>query len=455
MSTASAPPTPASEPRLIDIGLARFALICFGQLISLVGSGLSGWALGIWTYQQTGSATLFGLISVCTVLPGIALSPLAGALVDRWDRRTVMLAADAGAGLCTLILALLFASGRLAVWQIYIAMAVSSACAAFHWPAYMAAIPLLVPARHLGRAVGFAQSGHAAALVLSPALAGLLIVAVQLQGLLLIDVATFLCAVATMLAVRIPALPPAPSEAARREPLAAAVVSGWAVLRGQPGMLALLALFGTFNLLAGMIDVLVVPLFLSVATPALGGVMMGAAGTGMLAGTLLLGVWGGPQRRADGMLGFMVCGGLCLALMGLRPSLWLIALGGWGFVFCVPLINGCYQTILYASVAPERQGRAFATSRMLTEATLPLAYLIAGPLADRLAEPALAPGGWLAGSAGRILGVGPGRGIALLFVMIGFGIAAAALAGRGRPQLRQLGGCPPARAPLSSATREA
>jgi DHA3 family macrolide efflux protein-like MFS transporter len=143
--------------------MRAFMIVWLGQLISLVGSGLSSFALGLWVYQRSGSVTQFALIALCAVLPRIVLAPLAGALVDRWDRRMVMILSDAGASLSTLILALLLLAGQLAVWQVYLAVALSAGCAAFQEPAYAAALTQLVPRDGFGRANGMVQLAQAAA----------------------------------------------------------------------------------------------------------------------------------------------------------------------------------------------------------------------------------------------------------------------------------------------------
>src|SRR3990172_2252777 len=159
-----------------------FSVIWFGQLVSTLGSGLTGFALGVWVYQQTHSVTLFALNMLAQTLPNVLLAPIAGALADRWDRRRVMLLSDVGAGLSTLAIALLFLSGRLEIWHVYIVTAVGAACTAFQWPAYSAATTMLVPKQQLGRAGGMVQIGEAMGQLISPALAGALFVAIGLGG---------------------------------------------------------------------------------------------------------------------------------------------------------------------------------------------------------------------------------------------------------------------------------
>ena len=188
-------------------GMTAFLVVWAGQVVSVLGSYLTGFALAVWIYQQTGSATLFALITLVTTVPGMLLLPFAGALVDRWDRRRAMIVSDAGAGIATLALALLIWRGRLDLWQIYVLMAVISTFSALRWPAFTAATTMLVPRQHLGRAAGLNQLGEAAAQILSPLLAGALVVTIGRQGVVLIDFASYLFAIATLLVVRIPRPP--------------------------------------------------------------------------------------------------------------------------------------------------------------------------------------------------------------------------------------------------------
>ncbi len=169
-----------------------------------MGSGLTSFALGVWVFQQTGSATQFALIGLSAVLPRVLLSPLAGAIVDRWDRRRVMIVGDVGAGLSTLVVVILLLTARLEIWHIYLLAAVNAAFGTVQWPAFAATTSLLVSKENLGRANGMVQFGQAASEILAPAMAGVLVGVIRLEGVILIDVVTFLFAVTTLLLVRFP-----------------------------------------------------------------------------------------------------------------------------------------------------------------------------------------------------------------------------------------------------------
>ncbi len=413
----------AKEQAMTDFFKTRwmrvFSVIWFGQLISTVGSGLTGFALGVWIYQQTGSVTLFAVNIFAFTLPSLLVSPFAGALADRWDRRWVMLLSDTGAGLSTLSVLLLLQAGSLEIWHIYVATAVMSAFNAFQWPAYSAATTMLVPREHLGRAGGMVQIGEAISQLLSPAIAGGLFVTAGLRGVILADFATYLVAVSTLLLVQIPRPERTEAGAEGRGSLLKEAAYGWKYITARRGLFGLLIYLAVTNFLWGMLGVLIQPMILDMASPEVLGYVASFVGIGMLVGTLVMSAWGGPRRRVIGIIGFGAIAGFFLLLLGLRPSIPLIAAAGFGAMFCIPILNGSSQALWQSKVAPDVQGRVFAVRRMIAQAASPLAILMAGPLADRVFEPLLQAGGPLSASLGQMLGVGPGRGTGLLFVVLG------------------------------------
>src|SRR5512138_1546391 len=166
---------------------STFGAIWFGQTISLLGSGLTGFALGVWVYQTTGKVTSYALVALFTVIVTLLLSPVSGALVDRWNYRLMMLVSDAASALTTLVIAGLFYTGKLELWHIYVSVALNAGFATFQQPAYTALISRLVPAEQLGRASGMVQMGLAVSDVFAPLLAGMLLVQIKLSGVFLID----------------------------------------------------------------------------------------------------------------------------------------------------------------------------------------------------------------------------------------------------------------------------
>jgi hypothetical protein len=403
-----------------NTGMRTFTIVWFGQLISLVGSGMTGFALGLWVYQQSGSVTQFALINLAAVLPRILISPLAGALIDRWDRRKVMAVSDSLAGLTTLGVAILYASGRIELWHIYTAVGLSAVFNAFQWPAFMAAMTLLVPKGKLGRANGMLTLNRAAAEILSPLAAGALILTLELSGILLIDFVTFLFAAATLIFTRfpspkIPSIHPAsPSRSVWKESL-----DGLKYIASHQGLLGLVIFTSVVFFLWGMVGALIVPMILGFTTEDVLGGILSIAGLGMLSGGLIMSAWGGPSRKIFGIVGSEMFSGLCFILIGLKPLAWMVAIGAFLAHVTIAVVEGSNQAIWQIKVPPEIQGRVFGAEQMITRSTTPLAYLLAGPLADKIFEPMMAMDGYLADSLGQLLGVGVGRGIGLIFVLMG------------------------------------
>lgn len=384
----------------------------------MMGSSMTTFALGVWIFKHTGSVTQFGLAYLFTQLPGILIAPVAGALSDRWDRRWVMVLSDAVSAVATLVMMLLLYFDRLQLWHIYPAMALNSMAAAFQWPAYSAATTLMVPKRSLGRVSGLVQMAQSAARIVSPLVAGILLTKIRIEGVLLIDVISFCFALLALLMVRFPR-PPKSSEMLEKTGLWRDGIRGWTYIRQRGGLLALVIFFGVVNFSIGFAQVLVTPMVLSFASEKVLGAVLSVGGVGMLLGSVVMSVWGGPKRRILGVLVFALLHGVSHILLGLRASSTLIGLALFLLFFAMPFINGCSQAIWQTKVPPELQGRVFAIRRMIAWSTLPAAYLVAGPMADHIFEPLLAPGGLLAGNVGILLGVGQGRGMGLLFVLLG------------------------------------
>lgn len=415
-----------------------FSIVWAGQCVSVIGSGLTQFALGLWVYQQTGSVTRFALIALASVLPRLLFSPLAGVLADRWDRRRVMIFSDLIAGIGTLAIAYLFFTNQLAIWHIYLLTAISAVCNTFQWPAYSSAVTLLVPQAQLGRANGMIQFGQAAAEILTPTLAGVLLVTIKMWGILCVDVVTFLFAVGTLMFVRFPKPTGAQSVQPARSSFFKDAAAGWHYITERPGLVGLLLFFAVVNFLWGMVGALIVPMILNFASPDVLGFIISCAGVGLLAGSVIMSLWGGPKRRIFGVLNFELLSGFCFLLIGLRPSATLVALGVFGAHFTIAIISGSNQAIWQTKVPPEIQGRVFAMQQMVSNSMKPLAFLLAGPLADRVFEPLLAPNGALVNSLGQIIGVGPGRGIALLFLTMGLSKILVAASAYGYPRIRRI-----------------
>jgi MFS family permease len=419
-------------------GMAIFMAVAVGQIISVTGSALTGFALGVWVYQRTQSTTQYSLILLFTMLPSILIAPLSGALVDRWDRRLTMILTDSGAALCTALLALLIYFERLEIWHIYGIMALNSILRGLQMPAYLASVSLLVPKEQLSRANGVLQFESAATYLLSPLMAGWLMEKISVTGVMAIDFATFLIAVSIVLAVRFPRPPVSAESAGKVGSLWKDAAYGWEYIFRRPGLLGLMILFALGNYANLITDTVLPPMLLDQTTPAVLGGVLSAGGMGMLAGTLLMTVWAGPKRRIYGVLIFKVLAGLAIMLIGVFQSIPLIALAVVLYYFPFPVVNSCDTAIWQSKVAPEVQGRVFSIKRMLAYSMIPLAYLSAGPLVDRVFKPLFAQDGFGGAMLGSIWGVGAGRGVGFLIFLMGLSIVGMTLLAALNPRVRNV-----------------
>lgn len=427
-----------------------FLTLWLGQSVSQLGSQLTGFVLGVWVYQQTGSATDFALVTFCIVVPQMVVLPFAGALIDRWNRRRVMLLSDTGAGLCTILLFLLVADGRLSPGLIYVLTALSSCFTAFQSPAFYAATAQLVEKKHLVRANGLIELGVAGAMMIAPVAAGAMLDQIGIVGVIGIDLISFFFAAGTLLWIRIPDLPARSAkdrahgdeDESSKPGLWAGLWSdtafGWTYVRQRQGLMGLLALFAALNLILGMVQVSFTPLVLSFATAKELGWVLAVAVAGMVAGSSAVVAWGGPERKMRAVFMLLVVQGAILFLGGVRPNLWLICTAAFVYMACQPIIMASSQAIWQTKVEASLHGRVFAIRRWVANGALPVAYLTAGLSVDHLFEPALAPDGALAGSLGLWMGTGPGRGIGLLLILLGVASFGVLALGLGFEPLRRL-----------------
>lgn len=415
-----------------------FIWVWFGQLVSIVGSGLTSFALGVWVYQNTESVTQFALIAFFSQLPGIIIAPIAGGICDRCNRRAVMILSDTIAGLSTLAIVLLIWSGNLEIWHIYLVTAVSSIARSFQQLAYAAATTLLVAKQHLGRASGAIELSKAAGHLLSPVLAGILIDIIQIQGIIWIDFITFLFAFAILLVVRFPQPKSQDKNQVKPKFLLQDIFYGWNYIATRPGLTSLVVFFVITNFAIGTAQVLVTPMILSFATAEVLGKVLSLGASGMLLGSIVMSVSGGFQRRIFSILIFESLLGISILVMGLRPNPAIITIAAFILFFCLPFIIGSDNVIWQTKVPPEVQGRVFAIRGAIAWLSFPLAYLAAGPLADYVFEPLLTTGGVITDTIGSIIGVGAGRGIGLLFVVMGIMVILTTLGASRYPRLRRL-----------------
>ncbi len=400
-------------------GQRAFAGILAGQLVSTVGSSMTRFGLVIWTLAETGDTTAYSLLLFAAFLPLGLGGVVAGPLVDRWDRRRVMIVANAVASLSTLGVAALWFTDTLETWHLYVALFANGIANAFVIPAFDASVPLLVPKEQLGRAAGLAQTIAGLEMIVGPALAGVLLGTVGLGIIFVVDFVTF---GAVVLALALSAIPRPPKEddADSSPSLGRELAAGWNYLRDRRPLMHLLTLVTVaMFLLPGFGFALCTPLVLSFADEQAAGFVLGSFGFGALAAGVLLAAWGGPERRMTGVLGGLIAAALAMMVIGFRESVLVTAFGvafiGMSFTFMLGLSRVVWQV----KVEPGFLGRVFGMRLVFGVAAQCAGLLLAAPLAEAIFEPLMAAGGGLADSIGALLGVGPGRGMGLMYEILG------------------------------------
>jgi DHA3 family macrolide efflux protein-like MFS transporter len=368
-----------------------FFTIWVGQALSLIGSGLGGFALVWWLTDTTRSATVLATASLVQVLPGVILGPFVGALVDRWNRRTVMILADTAIALFSAWLAFLFWTEALQIWHVYVIMFVRAVGGTFHWPAMQASTSLMVPKEQLSRVAGMNQTLQGILNIVSPPLGAFLMTLLPLHGIMAIDVATAAFAIAPLFVVYIP-------QPERREVANGAQEAKPSIWQDvKEGFLYIWRWQGLFIvlLIATLLNLLINPGFSLVpilVTEHFGGRaaqlawMNSAWGLGAVAGGLTLSVWGGFRRRIHTSLLGMLGMSLGVLIVGFVPSsaFWLGLFGMFLAGFMNPITNGPFFAILQDVVAPDMQGRVFTVIMSISAGASPLGMAVAGPVADWL-----------------------------------------------------------------------
>lgn len=422
-------------------GMKAFVVVWVGQVVSLLGTSMTIFAVTIWAYQETGRATDLAHIIFFSFAPTIILSPFAGALVDRWNRKLVMIISDLASGLATIVILILFATGRLEIWQLYVTGAFSGIFQAFQFPAYSASITLMLPKSQYARASGMLSLAQSASGVLAPVLAAAILGFSNLGAILVIDIVTFVVAVLALFVVYIPQPERSVAGAAGAGSLWQESAYGFRYIWERPSLLGLQLVFTALNFVVAFAFVLSSPMIL--ARTGNNEIMLGSVqsigAVGGVIGGLLLSTWGGPKRRIHGVLLSMFGAALFgEALLGMGQVFIVWAVANFILFFTLPMLNGSNQAIWQAKVQPDVQGRVFSVRRLIAQASFPLATLLAGPLADQVFEPAMEAGGALAESFSWLVGTGPGAGMGLMLVIFGITGAFAAVSGYLIPAVRNV-----------------
>jgi len=418
-----------------------FSVVWFGQVVSQLGTGMTQFALTIWAWQVTGQATALALVAFFGFFPRIIMTPLAGALVDRWNRKLVMILSDLAAGVATIAIFILFRTGSLQIWHLYAAAAFSGAFGSFQFPAYQASITLMLPKEQLVRANAMLGLAYSISGIFAPIAAGALLVFIDIGGIMTIDIATFSFAILSLLLVAIPQPEAHHVADAKKRNLLADCAFGFRYVLANRSLTGLLLLFFTMNLLLTFSSGVLAPMILARTGNSkliLGTVQM-LFGIGGVVGGGLVSLWGGPKRKIYGLL----IGGILISLfgdvvLGIGRSIYVWGAGAFMAMLFVPLAQGASSAIWQTKIPPHLQGRVFSARIVIGQIGGAIALPLAGVFADRLFEPLMLGTSSLARALVPLVGSGPGAGMGLMFVLFGLLGTAAAAAGFAYRPLRDI-----------------
>lgn len=368
--------------------LKRFLIIWIGQAFSILGSKLVSFALIWWMTKETGSAMVLATASTIHYIPQIFIGPFIGALVDRWNRRRVLIIADSAIAVATLVLVFLFWTGLIQIWHVYVLLFLRALGGTFHFPAMQASMTLLVPDKHLARVAGINQVVDGGINILGPALGAVLLAVLPVQGVLSIDVLTAAIAVGALLFIAIPQ--PVNTNAVERitpKVVLNDVVEGFKYVSAWRGLMIILGVAMLMNFISAptgtYIPLLVTDFFKGGVWHL--GLIESLSGAGMILGGLILGIWGGFKRKIFNLLAGLFVTGLSFFVIGLTPAtLFLMAAGAFMVQGIANTIsNGGAISIFQSLIKADMQGRVFGLVGSLTSIISPIALLVSAPMVEQ------------------------------------------------------------------------
>lgn len=403
----------------------RFLLLWLGEFVSAIGSGLTSFGLGVYVYQQTGSASAMALVTLLAFLPSLLLSAPAGVLADRCDRRLLMILGDSLSAIGLVFILICMLRGEVQLWEICVGVTISSVFSSLLEPAYKATVTDLLSEDQYTRASGLVQVADSAKYLISPVIAGILLTVSGIELLLILDICTFFVTVASTLAVRRGLESKTRSE---KSSFQQELRDGWTAVSAKRGVLVLVVMASLMTFFIGFIQTLFTPMILSFADSAVLGTVETLAASGMLVTSVILGMISIKRGYAKLLSASLFGAGIFMALFGVSEHLLLVGAAGFLFFAMLPLANTSLDYLIRINIDNSVQGRAWGLIGLISQLGYVFAYAVSGLLADHVFTPLLLPGGPLADSVGRVIGTGSGRGTGLLIIAAGILLCAVSAA---------------------------
>jgi len=395
----------------------KFLIIWFGEFVSSIGSGLTAFALAVYVFQMTGTATSVSLVILFSFLPSILLSPVAGVLADRFDRRLMMIIGDSLSALGLLFIFLIMATGEIALWQICLGVTISSIFIALLEPSYKATITDLLTEEQFSKASGLVQLAASSKYLFSPIIAGFLLTVTNTETILIIDISTFFVTVLTVMFVKrnLQVM----KKKQERHNFLKSLVEGWYAVKENGFVMYLIMIISLVTFFIGFVQTLLTPMMLSLTDVKMLGIIQSFSSIGLIISSLIIGIFVISTKYTKQLVIGLGFAGYFISMMGLTTNIYFI--GGAIFLLfaALPFVNTSAEVLIRKTIENEKQGRAWGIIGIISQLGYVVAYSISGLLADNVFNPLLVEGGALASTIGRVIGTGQGRGIGLLFIISG------------------------------------
>jgi len=367
-------------------GLKGFSIMSIAETLSLVGSAMTQFGIGIWIWKTTGNATPFSINSTLFFIPNMLFTPIAGALVDRWPKKRALILPDIASGIITIITLILYKANYLTLSFIYAASFISGIFNTFQWPAYSVTISIMLKKEEYGKANGLFSLTDTAPMIIAPIVAGAILPVIGLAGIMTIDILTFILAIAAVLWVYIPDVR---NEVAEKTSLFKDAIFGFSYIARIKPLLYLLVYFLSANFFAGFYTTLMSPMILAKTNnnSLVLGMVQSALGIGGTGGGLIMAAWGGTKKKIYTVIGGGMLFGFGIALMGLSNFLTLYLIAGFTIGVSAIIANSANQAIWQAKVPPELQGRVFSARRVISESISVIPMATSGPIVDKILTP--------------------------------------------------------------------
>lgn len=398
--------------------MRSFIIVICGQLVSDVGSKAIDFAFSVWIFEQTGSATLFALSILISAVPRIALSPLTGSIVDRLDRKRIMVLSELGLTVRAAVVLFILVISRIEIWQIFALNAIASVLGSYRDLAWSAAVPDFVDKKHLARAAGVSHVFGSGANIVAPALSGVLYVTVGLVGIAAVDLGTWAFALIPLFWLRTGQVDRR-SRSSQSNSFVSDLSLAWKHLRSMKGLFLLLIIYSSIGFFGITTEVLLGPYVLSFSDAPVFGMLQAVVSVGMVCGGVALSIVGTVRRPIIWILSGELSISIMSVAIGATPVVAVLACAVFIYFFSVSFCDGTIDVLWQRKIRSELRGRVFALRDFINMSLMPIGILVFSPIAQNVLEPNLSANGAWSTTIGRFIGTGPGRGIGFLFILSG------------------------------------